>query len=132
MASSIHERLWALGRVLLHAFVFGLFGPAIGTVASPGVVLLPFSAIFAYATSFAPAILTGCVVGVASLFIVRERTLYLIAAVAGVLFGAVAGYAGMFSTPPVAWVLIHIFSGFVAALVCTYMSWEVRKRPSEN
>jgi hypothetical protein len=125
----IHGQGWPayLSSITGHTLVFAGFGPAIGAIASPGVILFPLAVITAYAVSFFAAVSAGLIIGMVTPFI-RSGWLYpvsgLIGAACGVLipFGLVAGMQ-----PFTSFIAFYAIAGGVAAMVCTRMTRSVRR-----
>ncbi len=113
--------------ILAHGFVFGGFGPAIGTFLSPGVVIYPIAVLLAYMVSSVAACVTGMLVGAISPFLREDRAIYAF----GMVTGAVCAMAFPFAfsgEAPVGMLLMYAVAGSFAGLVCTRLTRWLRLR----
>ncbi len=117
---------WA-ATVVGHGLFFAAIGPAIGTVASPGVVVLPIAVVFSYVTSVPAAFVTGCLTGAAAMRLSDHRRLGFISAAIGAACGALTPASlGGWDYPGV--IVMYALAGAFAGLCCTQLSHFLRRR----
>jgi len=121
-ADKVHGAYSGAKRILWHGFIFGVLGPPIGTLASPGVIVFPIAVFFSYVTSVIPAVLAGFTIGVLSLVVRRSSTLYVLAVPIGAAFGASVVFVLSQSLSMTGLPMLYAFSGAVAALICTRLT----------
>lgn len=115
-----------------HAALFGMLGPLVGAIASPGIIFLPLAVIAAYQISFLSAVATGALVGLAAPVLKRPHHLNLLGAAAGAIcavifpFGVAALHSAIVAPPLM--LATYAFSGSVAGLACTALSRSIRQR----
>lgn len=134
MSNAPRKSGWAywIKGVLLHGLIFAAAGPAIGTIASPGVMLLPLALVVAYYTSTLAAFVAGCLVGAVSRFIRQPTPFYLTATVIGAVLGACVPLWMGSSSDMGNLIVIHAISGAFAGAVCSYLTKGVRRQAARS
>ncbi|HEV7691822.1 MAG TPA: hypothetical protein VGO52_13390 [Hyphomonadaceae bacterium] len=104
-------------------------GPPVGAFFSPGIIVWPLAAAFAYVTSALPAFLTGSLVALASSYL-KPQALYLFAAFAGTVLGAVLPLgieqALYYRSNINSLMAIYGFAGCWASLICAHFFRSLR------
>lgn len=118
--------------VLRHGIAFAVWGPVVGAFFSPGVLWLPLAILTAYITSMIPAFATGCAVAIIASVTARQTMLYVAAAVIGAALSAPVGLWMMRDYDSTNWMMIHAFSGAVAALLCTFFTQNIRRERQQQ
>lgn len=116
--------LWV---ILSHGLFFGVTGPPIGAILSPGVIIYPVAVVAAYFVSFYAAVITGLLVGFGSLFI-RGRWIYLAGTAIGAACAMIFPFAFAPTTSPGFVLTIYAIAGGFAGLVCTRLTRWLRLR----
>lgn len=116
-----------LKLILRHGLIFAALGPAIGALASPGVIFLPIALIAAYYVSLPAAMLAGLAVGAAALF-VHSRMIYIAGTAIGALSGVLFPFAFVLAQAPPSLLVWYAIAGAVAGLVCTRATRNIRER----
>lgn len=114
--------------VLAHGAIFGVVGPAIGAILSPGVIFLPLAVVAAYMVSFGAAVMTGLLVGLLAPFVRNRVALYSAGTAAGAICAMVFPFAFMTYSAPAGLLIVYAISGAFAGLVCTRLTRPVRRR----
>ena len=118
-----------LWLILAHGFMFGMLGPAIGTLLSPGVLIFPIAVVFAYIVSFIPAVATGLTVGMLAPFVRQASALYPLAILTGAALSVAIPFAFATHTRGMEGVMaMYAIAGAFAALVCTRLTRFIRVR----
>lgn len=108
-----------LWRVVRHGLGFAVVGPAVATIFSPGVMLLPLSLGPGYMICLGPCFLAGCCVAIATTFVRRPVNVYLTAGVIGAICTALVWVGNPALWPYPGFALMLGFAGAAAAMVCT-------------
>lgn len=117
-----------LRMVLGHSLIFGLLGPAIGALFSPGVIIYPYAVFAAYWISFVAAIITGLLVGLGVPFVAHRNALYVLGAAIGAICAMIFPFAFIAHDAPMGLLIVFAFSGACAGLICTRMTRWLRLR----